>query len=101
MGRGVPNLVVSGFFKIVLFRVPYKHLAFAKVDPTACPIVQMCMDGWMNGWILQGGVRPPTSGPVEGSVQAGVVFTFDIELCLVQLCEEGSTFLNSSLHIYR
>ena len=55
----------------------------------------------MNGWILQGGVRPPTSGPVEGSVQAGVVFAFDIELCLVQLCEEGSTFLNSSLHIYR
>lgn len=59
------------------------------------------MDGWMNGWILQGGVRPPTYGPVEGSVQAGVVFAFDIELCLVQLCEEGSTFLNSSLHIYR
>ena len=59
------------------------------------------MDGWMNGWILQGGVGPPTYGPVEGSVQAGVVFAFDIELFLVQLCEEGSTFLNSSLHIYR
>ena len=44
MGRGVPNLVVSGFFKIVLFRVPYKHLAFAEVDPTACPIVH----GWMD-----------------------------------------------------
>ena len=48
IGRGVPNLVVSGFFKIVLFRVPYKHLAFAKVDPTACPIVHGWMDEWMD-----------------------------------------------------
>ena len=98
MGRCVSNLVVSGFFKIVLFRVPYKHLAFAKVDPTACPIVH----GWMDEWMDTTGRWEATNlWPSEGSVQAGVVFAFEIELCLVQLCEEGSTFLNSSLHIYR
>ena len=67
MGRGVPNLVVSGFFKIVLFRVPYKHLAFAKVDPTACPIVH----GWMDEWMDTSGRCKATNLWPSGRLSAG------------------------------
>ena len=55
------------FFKIVLFRVPYKHLAFAKVDPTACPIVH----GWMDEWMDTSGRCKATNLWPSGRLSAG------------------------------